>query len=70
MLSFVRDDKTGAVSHTKLWANVGYAAMTAVFLRLGWTGHVDAWFLFAYGSVVSGSHIAANLVNRRYGATS
>lgn len=67
ILSIIRDDKSGNISHTKLWCNIAYAAMTAVFLHMGWHGQVDAWFLFAYGAVVATSHVATKLVAMKYG---
>ncbi len=63
----IRDDRTGGVSHTKFWSNIAYAAMTAAFLRAAFTGHLDDGLMFSYGAVVAGSHVATNLVNRKWG---
>lgn len=67
--SLIRDDKSGNLSHTKLWANIAYAAMTAVFVHMGWHGQVDGWWLFAYGAVVAGSGVATKLVALKYGSS-
>ena len=57
------DVKTGEFSTSKLWLNIGYIAMTAVFLRqteLSWE------LLLAYGAIVTGNHTAIFWLTRKY----
>ena len=64
--AIIRDEHSGHISHTKLWGNIAYAAMTAVFIHMGWHGQVDAWLMFAYGAVVAGSRVANKFVAMKY----
>lgn len=47
----ITNPATGSISHTKLWANVAAAAMTAKFAL-----HPDApeWLWWTYGGMVGG----------------
>lgn len=66
----VRDAGTGMVSHTKLWANVGYATLTWAFAIDAWHGGLTDMKIFAFGAVVAGSAAASKLVSMRYGSAS
>jgi len=56
MKAFLMEDGDGHVSHSKFWSNVGYAAMTGVFLYAGIHGvSVDPTLLMVFGSVVVGN---------------
>ncbi|MDR1276170.1 MAG: hypothetical protein LBL72_07300 [Candidatus Accumulibacter sp.] len=61
------DGKT--LSHTKLWANIGYAAATAAFIRLNWIGiaHTEVWL--AYLGCVAGAATASKFLALKYGNT-
>lgn len=67
LADLVRDPGTGLLSHTKLWANIAYAAATAAFLKQAWAGTItsDIW-LFYLGIV--GAHSAiSKFISMRYG---
>ena len=68
---FLRDDATGRGSHSKLWANLGSAAMTTGFIKVVWTATATeglAWLFLVYGGVVCGSQVASKLLGRKLGA--
>lgn len=62
-----RDPGTGMLSHTKLWANVGYLALTVAFVSDALGGGLTDTKILAYGAVVSGSAAASKLISMRYG---
>lgn len=62
----VEDAGTGMLSHTKLWANIGYAALTAAFLKDAWSGGLTDLKIFAFGAVVAGSAAASKFLSMRY----
>lgn len=57
------------VSHTKLWSNIGMAAMTAVFLYWGFKGILTEWYLWVYAPTVAAPHLISKLISLRYGVT-
>ena len=60
-----RDSKTGQLSHTKLWSNVGYACLCFTFVYAvmhGTTVDVMIWALF--GVVVIGNRTVLSLMNK------
>lgn len=66
-----RDAGTGMLSHTKLWANIGYLALTVAFIRDAWNvgpglGLTDMK-IFAFGAVVCGSSAASKFLSLKYG---
>lgn len=63
----IRDPGTGMLSHTKLWANFGYAALTAGFVWDAFHGGLTDMKIFAYGAVVAGSATASKFLSMRYG---
>lgn len=65
VVDLITDCATGQLSHTKLWANIGYAAMTYAFVADALAGGLTDMKLFAYGSVVAGSAAASKLISVR-----
>lgn len=61
----VRDAGTGMLSHTKLWANVGYSALTWAFVLDAWHGGLTDMKILAYGAVVGGSAVASKAISMR-----
>lgn len=59
----VRDPGTGMLSHTKLWANVGYVALTWAFVVDAWGGGLTDMKILAYGAVVAGSAAASKAIS-------
>ena len=55
------------LSHTKVWANIGYAAATVAFLKMTWSGNtnVDVWW--AYLGCVAGASTASKFLALKYG---
>jgi hypothetical protein len=51
LLDLVTDPATGALSHTRIWSNIGCAAATFVFVKAGLAGKLDAdiWAIFLTG---------------------
>ena len=75
MLKFLKDLVRSPVdpqkaSHTKLWSNIGMAAMTAVFLYWGFKGILTEWYLWVYAPTVAAPHLISKLISLRYGVTS
>lgn len=72
MIKFLKDlvtsvaepDKT---SHTKLWSNIGMAAMTAIFLYQGFNGKLEDWYVWIYAPTVVAPHLLSDLINFRWG---
>lgn len=62
-----RDPGTGMLSHTKLWANLGYAALTWAFVVDAHAGGLTDMKILAYGAVVAGSAAASKFLSMRYG---
>ena len=62
------DAGTGMLSHTKLWANIGYLALTVAFIRDSWAGGLTDMKILAYGAVVAGSAAASKFLSLKYGA--
>lgn len=62
----VQDCGTGKLSHTKLWANVGYLVMTVAFLRDAWTGGLDELKLIAFGVILTGSASLSKFLSMRF----
>ena len=58
------DNKTGLLSSSKLWLNIGYIAMTIVFLR---QQNISWELLLTYGAVVAGNHVAIFWLKQKYG---
>lgn len=54
-------------SHTKLWSNIGMAAMTYVFLRQGHAGTLTEWYMWAFAAVVAAPQLISKLISLRWG---
>lgn len=75
MLKFFKDLVTSAVepdkaSHTKVWSNIGMAAMTAVFLWYGFNNILPEWYVWVYAPTVVAPHLLSDLINLRWGLAS
>lgn len=67
LADLVKDSGTGMLSHTKLWANVGYLALTISFLSDAFSGGLTDMKILAYGAVVAGSAAASKFLSLRFG---
>lgn len=56
------DEKTGKLSSSKVWLNVGCAALTYALLRTPLTAEL----VMAYGGVVVGNNVAVFWLKRKY----
>ena len=66
LVDLVLDVKTGRLSHTKLWANIGYAAMTAAFLHTALTTGLTDLLLLTYGGITVGGAAGSKFLSMRY----
>lgn len=66
----VKDPGTGQLSHTKIWANIAYAASTVSFCWMNFKGTAspDIWFI--YLGVVGVHGAASKLISMKYGSAS
>ncbi len=62
----ITDANGATLSHTKLWANIGYAAATVAFLRMAWTGTAGAEIWWAYLGCVAGASTASKYLSLKY----
>lgn len=60
------DNATGKMSHTKLWANIGYAVLTYSFLADSLAGHLTDLKMLVFGAIVAGSATASKIVSGIY----
>lgn len=63
----VTDAGTGQLSHTKIWANVGYFVATVAFAWLNYQGKADAEIWLIYLGVIAGHSAASKALSMRYG---
>jgi hypothetical protein len=56
----------GNLSHTKLWANIACASATAVFIKIGWTGTMQADVMLTYLGSVGGYSAVLRLIAAKY----
>ena len=54
----------GALSHSKLWANIAYLAGTVKFIMIP-EPSADVWF--AYLGIVGSAAVASKLIQMKYG---
>lgn len=62
--AFFFDNKTNQFSTSKFWLNVGYIAITWVFIQTTLTWEL----LTAYGAIVAGNNVAIFWLKRKYDA--
>jgi hypothetical protein len=67
----IKDDATGKVSHSKLWANIAYLASTIAFLHINLHSSTDSvestgFIWFVYLSVVAGNSVANKWLTLKY----
>lgn len=55
------------LSHTKLWSNIGMAAMTANFIYMGVYNNLTEWYAWIYATVVVAPSLASKLIALRWG---
>ncbi len=60
------DNRTGRISASKLWFNLGNAALTFAFVRDAVYGGLTDMKILAFGMVVCGSGMAAKWLNKKY----
>lgn len=63
----VRDPGTGMLSHTKLWANVGYAVLSWAFVADALQGHLTDMKMLVFGGVFGLSATASKWLSMRFG---
>jgi len=54
-------------SHTKVWSNIGMAAMTIIFLWYGFKNTLPEWYVWVYAPTVVAPHLLSDLINLRWG---
>lgn len=62
----VTDAGGKTLSHTKLWANVAFAAATAAFIKQAWAGTITAEIWWAYLGCVAGAATASKFLSLQY----
>lgn len=67
MKDLVTDHATGGMSHTKVWANIAYAAATVAFLYDVYDGGADDMIWLVYLGSVGVSATASKFLSLKYG---
>lgn len=67
--NLITDEKNGRLSHTKVWSNIGLAALTVVFIHRAFYGNVQEMELeyWAYGLLVTAPNLIGKFFNMRFG---
>lgn len=55
------------VSQSKLWSNVGMAAMTVVFIHMGYTDTLPEWYAWVYAPAVACPQLISKFITLRWG---
>lgn len=63
----ITDAGTGQMSHTKLWANVAYAAATVWLSSIAFNTELSADLLLIYLGIVGASAGGSKFLSLRYG---
>jgi len=63
----ITDAGTGMVSHTKLWANIAYAAATVAFCYMAYAGTASAEIWLIYLASIGASATLSKLLSLKYG---
>lgn len=70
ILDLVTDPKTGQLSHSKVWTNIAYATVTALFINQSLSDNPpDIWLWIAYMGTVGGVGAFSKLMSMKYGGT-
>ena len=64
----VTDAGSNTLSHTRVWANVAYAAATVAFVKQAWTGTITAEIWWAYLGCVASAATASKFLSLKYGS--
>ena len=59
------DHKTGLIRESKVWSNIGKAAMTWGFCYTILRGGNSEWLWIAYGTVVVGHEAVTRMLNQK-----
>lgn len=59
-------DENGKLSHTKVWANIGYLAATVAFIKTTWLGTASADIWLVYIGCVAASSTASKFLTLKY----
>ncbi len=61
----VTDERTGRLRETKLWSNIGKAAMTFAFMLVVARGAGTEWLWLTYGGVVVLHELGSKVLNQQ-----
>ena len=61
----VTDERTGRLRETKLWSNIGKAAMTIAFAIVVYRGAGTEWLWLTYGGVVVLHELGSKALNQQ-----
>lgn len=62
----ITDAGSGQLSHTKIWANIAYAAGTWAFIWQVYKRDLTDMLLFAYLGCVAGASLASKVISYKY----
>ena len=62
-----KDDGTGRLSHTKLWANVAYLSASIAFCWMSYKGTATSEIWLIYLGVLGINSAASKLIGLKYG---
>jgi hypothetical protein len=65
LMDLLTDERTGRLRETKLWSNIGKAAMTFAFAVVTWRGAGTEWLWAMYGGVVVLHELGAKYLNQQ-----
>lgn len=64
----VVDSRSGHISHTKFWSNIGHAVACTMFVYTVLKGNASVELWFVFGSLVMGNATAHKILNYKYGS--
>lgn len=59
------DERSGKLRETKVWSNIGKAAMTVAFVRVTWEGAGTEWLWLTFGGVVVLHELGSKMLNQK-----
>ena len=59
------DSKTGTLSSSKLWFNIGNAVLSMMFVHDGLIHELSDMKIFAYGAIVCASGMTSKFISKR-----